>query len=71
MGNPLYVTFSSIYMVKPQNEIVVPLKPTFYRRYVYDIFFNDWAIASKNQTHHQIKLKEIPEYKFYLRQWYL
>ena len=41
MGNPLYVTFSDIYMVKPQNEIVVPLKPTFYRRYVHDIFFND------------------------------
>ena len=54
-------------MVKPQNEIVVPLKPTFYRRYVHDIFFNDWAITSKNQTHHQIKLKEIPEYEFYLR----
>ena len=32
MGAPLSVTFSDIYMVKLENDIVVPLKPKFYRR---------------------------------------
>jgi len=38
MGGPLSVTLSDIYMVKLENDIVVPLKPKFYRRYVDDIY---------------------------------
>ena len=38
MGGPLSVTFSDIYMVKMENDVVVPSKPIFYRRYVDDIY---------------------------------
>ena len=37
MGGPLSVTFSDIYMVKMQN-VVIPSKPIFYRRFVDDIY---------------------------------
>ena len=29
MGGPLSVTFSDIYMVKMENDIVIPCKPIF------------------------------------------
>ena len=34
MGGPLSVTFSDIYMVKIENNVVIPSKPIFYRRLV-------------------------------------
>ena len=37
MGGPLSVTFSDIYMVKMEN-VVIPSKPIFYRRFVDDIY---------------------------------
>ena len=33
----LPVTFSDIYMVKMENDVVIPLKPIFYRRFIDDI----------------------------------
>ena len=47
MGDPLSVTFSDNYMVKQKNDIVVPLKPKFYRRYTYDMF-NGRKVNTKN-----------------------
>ena len=38
MGGPLSVTFSDIFMIKMENDLVIPMKPTFYRRYVDDIY---------------------------------
>ena len=38
MGGPLSVTFSDIYMVKVKNDVVIPSKPIFYRRFVDDIY---------------------------------
>ena len=38
MGGPLSVTFSDIYMVKMENDVVIPSKPIFYRRFVGDIY---------------------------------
>ena len=38
MGVPLPVTFSAIYMVKMENDVVIPSKPIFYRRFVDDIY---------------------------------
>ena len=38
MGRPLSVTFSDIYMVKMENDVVIPSKPIFYRRFVDDIY---------------------------------
>ena len=34
MGRPLSVTFSDIFMTKMENDIIIPIKPFFYRRYV-------------------------------------
>lgn len=36
MGGPLSVVFSNIFMTKLEQQVVVPLKPLFYRRYVDD-----------------------------------
>ena len=38
MGGPLSVTFSDIFMIKMENDIVIPTKPIFYCRYVDDIY---------------------------------
>ena len=38
IGGPLTVTFSKIYMVKMENDFVIPSKPIFYRRFVDDIY---------------------------------
>ena len=38
MGGPLSVTFSNSYMVKMKNNVVIPFKPIFYRRFVDDIY---------------------------------
>ena len=37
MGGLLSVTFAEIHMVRMENDIVIPLKPIFYRRFVDDI----------------------------------
>ena len=34
----LSVAFSDIYMVKPENDIVAPLKPKFFKRHIDDMF---------------------------------
>ena len=38
MGCPLSVTFTEIYMIELENDIVVLLKPESYRKCVDDIF---------------------------------
>ena len=38
MGGSLSVTFSDIYMVKMENDVVIPSKPIFYHRFVDDIY---------------------------------
>ena len=37
MKSPLSVTLAEIHMIRMDNDIVIPLKPTFYRRFVDDI----------------------------------
>ena len=37
MGGPLSVTFSDIFMIKMESDIVIPHKPLFYCRFVDDI----------------------------------
>ena len=34
VGGPLLVTFSDIFMIKMENDIAIPTKPIFYRRFV-------------------------------------
>ena len=60
MGGPLSVTFSDIYMVKMQN-VVIPSKPIFYRRFVDDIYsrqkLGDNVLFDRlNNYHRNIKL---------------
>ena len=38
MGGPLSVPFSDIYMIKMENDIVIPSKPIFYHRFLDDIY---------------------------------
>ena len=38
MRRPLSVTFSDTYMVKIENDVVIPSKPIFYRRFVGEIY---------------------------------
>ena len=38
MGGPLSVTFSDIYVVKMENDIVIPSKPIFDCIFVDDIY---------------------------------
>ena len=38
MGGPLSVTFSDIYVVKMENDIVIPYKPIFYCIFVDNIY---------------------------------
>ena len=60
MGGPLSVTFSDIYMVKMEND-VIPSKPIFYGRFVADIY-SKWKLGDNvlfdqlNSYHPNIKL---------------
>ena len=38
MGRPLFVTFGDIHIVKMENDVVIPSKPIFYRRFVDEIY---------------------------------
>ena len=48
MGGPLSVTFSDIYMIKMESEIVISQKPLFYRRYVDDIYSTRKSLSMIN-----------------------
>ena len=62
MIGPLSVTLSDIWMVKMENNIVIPHKPTFYKRYVDDIINHiqkheeDLLFKTLNNYHPKIKL---------------
>ena len=71
MLGPLSVTFSDTFMIKMENEIVIPTKPIFYRRYVDDIYnrrkknIEDSLFKALNSYHKNIKLTiEINPIKF-------
>ena len=61
MGGQLSVTFSDIYMVKIENDVVIPSKPVSYRRFVDDIYsrrkLGDNVLFDRlNNYHPNIKL---------------
>lgn len=62
MGGPVSVVLSGCFMCKMENEIVVPLKPKFYRRYVDDTYNRrkkgkpDLLFDYLNDYHPNIKL---------------
>ena len=71
MGSPLSVTFAEIHMVRMENDIVITLKPIFYRRFIDDIINRrkknvpDELYSKLNNYHRNIKLTiEISPTKF-------
>ena len=62
MGGSLYFTLSDIWMVKMENNIVIPHKPIFYKRYVDDIINRrkkheeDLLLKKLNNFHPKIRL---------------
>ena len=71
MGGPLSVTFSDIFMIKMENDLVIPTRPVFYHRYVDDIYnrrkknIEDSLFKALNSYYKNIKLTiEINPIKF-------
>ena len=61
MGGPISVVFSDIYMCKMEEDVVKPLKPIFYKRYVDDTYVkrkrneSDTLFDALNSYHPNIK----------------
>ena len=71
MGGPLSVTLAEIHMIRMENDVVIPLKPIFYKRFVDDIINRrkknvpDELFFRLNNYHRNIKLTiEISPVKF-------
>ena len=71
MGGPLSVILSNIFMNKLENEVVVPIKPDLFRRFVDDIISKrlknrpDSLLQKLNQYHAKIKFTvEVAPTKF-------
>ena len=62
MGGPLSVTLADIHMIRTEKDIVTPLKPIFYKRFVDDIYHrrkkgtHDNLHERLNNYHPNIKL---------------
>ena len=61
-GGALSVTLSDIHMIRMEIHLVVPIRPTFYKWYVNDIY-NRWhkntfdkLFHRLNKQHHKVKL---------------
>ena len=71
MGESLSVTLADIHMIRTEKDIVTPLKPIFYKRFVDDIYtrrkkgIHDKLYERLNNYHPNIKLTiEINPNKF-------
>ena len=62
MGGPMSVVFSDIYVCTMEEDIVIPAKPIFYKRYVDDTYIwrkkheTDKLVLDLNSYHENIKL---------------
>ena len=62
MGGPMSVVFADIYMCKMEDDVVAPLKPMFYKRYVDDTYVRrkenttDDLFEKRSTYHGNIKL---------------
>ena len=61
MGGPISVVFADIYMCKMEDDVVAPIKPIFYKRYVDDTYIRrkkntkDELFEKLNTYHDNIK----------------
>ena len=75
MGGPLCVTFSNIYMTKTEKEVVKPINPRFYKRFVDGIVCKkkkdqpDLLFKNLNNHHPNIKytIETMPKSSLTLR----
>ena len=62
MGGPLSVTPSDIHMIRMETDVVVPIRPIFYKRYIDDTYsrgqknISDVLFDALNNYHPKIKL---------------
>ena len=62
MGGPLSVTLSDIHMIRMETDVVVPIRPIFYKPYIDDIYnrrqknTSDVLYDALNNYHPKIKL---------------
>ena len=62
MGGPLSVTLADIHMIEMETDVVVPIRPLFYKRYVDDIYNRrqkntvDKLYDGLNNYHPKVKL---------------
>ena len=62
MGGPISVVFAEICMCKLEDDVVAPIKPIFYKRYVEDTYVRrkrntkDELFENLNTYHDNIKL---------------
>ena len=62
MGGPISVVFADIYMCKMEDDVIAPLKPLFYKRYVDDTYVRreknttDELFEKLNTYHDNIRL---------------
>ena len=62
MGCPLSVTLAGIHMIRIETDVMVPIRPIFYKRYVDDIYNRrqknavDKLYDGFNNYHHKVKL---------------
>ena len=61
MGGPLSITLADIHLIRTENDVVKPLKPLFYKRYVDDIYsrrkknYTDQLYHELNNYHQKYK----------------
>ena len=61
MGGPLSVILSDIHMIRMKTDVVVPIRPIFYKRYIDDIYnrrqknSSDVLYDALNNYHSKIK----------------
>ena len=62
MGGPLSVTLSDIHMIRMETDVVLPIRPIFYKRYIDGIYnrrqknTSDVLYDALNNYHPKIKL---------------
>ena len=61
LGGPISVVFEDIYMCKMEDDVVAPLRPIFYKRYIDDTYVRkkitiDELFEMLNTYHDNIKI---------------
>ena len=69
MGGPISVVFSDIYMCKIEEDVVKPLKPIFYQRYVDDTYVKRKCNEPDTKEINKIKTQVFVKKSMYPVHW--